>query len=45
MLLQTEMAALGLGHHQIAQWELRSLANALQEALYLKIVWLDDSAL
>ncbi len=42
-LMQTQMAALGLGHQAIEQWGLRWLGQAIQETFSLELVWLDDS--
>jgi putative NIF3 family GTP cyclohydrolase 1 type 2 len=42
-LMQTQMAALGLGHQAIEQWGLRWLSQAIQQAFSLELVWLDDS--
>lgn len=42
-LMQTEMAALGLGHQAIEQWGLRWLGQALQATFDLELVWLDES--
>lgn len=44
-LMQTQMAALGLGHQAIEQWGLRWLGQAIQQTFSLELVWLDDSFL
>ncbi len=44
-LLQTEMAAVGLGHHATERWGLRWLARGLEGTFGVEIVWLDESAL
>lgn len=41
-LMQTQMAALGLGHQAIEQWGLRWLGEAIQQTFDLELVWLDD---
>ncbi len=45
MLLQTEMAAMGLGAHPIERWGLDWLAATLHSLFRLEIVWLEHKAL
>lgn len=42
-LMQTQMAALSLGHQAIEQWGLRWLGEAIQQTFSLEVEWLDDS--
>lgn len=44
-LMQTKMAAVGLGHQAIEQWGLHWLGRAVQATFGLELVWLDESSL